>query len=120
MAPNEWFETKGSKPEIRVPPKRRHFAVWTKAPKTCPFLRAKRAVKEPGSLEGRGDRRPSRPVWAAAQGVDLEVEFKSGLRAAAAAAQACQTLGCYPNPLFKSLNSNSRSWARRPHWPKGF
>jgi len=26
-------------------------------------------VKEPGSLEGRGDRRPSRPVWAAAQGL---------------------------------------------------
>jgi hypothetical protein len=27
MTPREWFETKGSKPELREPPKRRHFAV---------------------------------------------------------------------------------------------
>jgi len=27
MALSEWFETYGSKPEAKVPPKRRHFAV---------------------------------------------------------------------------------------------
>jgi len=26
MTPREWFETYGSKPELRKPPKRRHFA----------------------------------------------------------------------------------------------
>jgi len=37
VTPNEWFETKGSKPEIREPPKRRHFAANTVAAETCPF-----------------------------------------------------------------------------------
>jgi len=27
MALSEWFETYGSKPEAKAPPKRRHFAV---------------------------------------------------------------------------------------------
>jgi hypothetical protein len=27
MALSEWFETYGSKPEVKAPPKRRHFAV---------------------------------------------------------------------------------------------
>jgi len=44
MALSERFETYGSNPVAKVPPKRRHFAVWTEAPETCPFLRAKRAV----------------------------------------------------------------------------
>jgi hypothetical protein len=37
VTPREWFETKGSKPELREPPKRRHFATITKAAETCPF-----------------------------------------------------------------------------------
>ncbi|WP_210435884.1 hypothetical protein, partial [Ewingella americana] len=37
VTPNEWFETKGSKPEIREPPKRRHFATITAATETRPF-----------------------------------------------------------------------------------
>jgi len=37
VTPNERFETKGSKPEIREPPKRRHFATSTVAAETRPF-----------------------------------------------------------------------------------
>jgi len=36
VTPNEWFETYGSKPELRGPPKRRHFAAIIKAAETCP------------------------------------------------------------------------------------
>jgi len=37
VTPNEWFETKGSKPEIREPPKRRHFATIILVAETRPF-----------------------------------------------------------------------------------
>jgi hypothetical protein len=36
VTPREWFETYGSKPELREPPKRRHFATITKVPETRP------------------------------------------------------------------------------------
>ncbi|STQ45358.1 Uncharacterised protein [Ewingella americana] len=37
MTPREWFETKGSRPELREPPKRRHFAANTVDAETRPF-----------------------------------------------------------------------------------
>jgi len=37
VTPREWFETYGSKPELREPPKRRHFAANTVAAGTRPF-----------------------------------------------------------------------------------
>jgi len=37
VTPREWFETYGSKPELRGPPKRRHFAAITKVAETRPF-----------------------------------------------------------------------------------
>ena len=37
VTPREWFETKGSKPELRGPPKRRHFATIAAAAETRPF-----------------------------------------------------------------------------------
>jgi hypothetical protein len=76
MALSERFETQGSKPEAKVPPKRRHFAAITTAPETRPSRFSDSAqLKEPGILKGCGDRHPFRPVWVATQG--LEFEFKS-------------------------------------------
>jgi len=37
VTPREWFETYGSKPELRESPKRRHFATNTVTAETCPF-----------------------------------------------------------------------------------
>jgi len=37
VTPREWFETYGSKHELREPPKRRHFAAITKVAETRPF-----------------------------------------------------------------------------------
>jgi len=36
VTPREWFETYGSKPELREPPKRRHFATIAAAAETRP------------------------------------------------------------------------------------
>jgi len=37
MALSKRFETYGSNPAAKAPPKRRHFAVWTEVSETRPF-----------------------------------------------------------------------------------
>ena len=73
MVLSKRFETKGSKPAAKVPPKRRHFAAITEIPETRPPQLAQLLfLKEPEILKRRGDRRLLRPVWVATQGFDLE------------------------------------------------
>ena len=62
-------------------------------------------MKEPGSLEGRGDRRPLRPVWVATQGVDLE--FKKPVWVATQGLQ----FGCQPKIFSLGGNPRSSVWA---------
>jgi len=52
MALSERFETKGSKPEAKAPPKRRHFAVDNWSTWNTSAQRAERAVKSRGVLRG--------------------------------------------------------------------
>jgi len=55
MALSERFETYGSKPEAKAPPKRRHFAVDNGNPWNTSAQRAERAVEKPGGQGGGGD-----------------------------------------------------------------
>jgi len=52
MALSERFETYGSNPVAKAPPKRRHFAVDNGSPWNTSASRAKRAVKSRGVLRG--------------------------------------------------------------------
>jgi len=52
MALSEWFETYGSKPEAKAPPKRRHFAVENRCIWNMSAQRAERAVKSRGFSRG--------------------------------------------------------------------
>jgi len=63
MTPNEWFETKGSKPEIRESPKRRHFAAIAVITETCPFQQAIARSKKSAGVQRVRAYAPSGPVW---------------------------------------------------------
>jgi len=78
VTPNEWFETKGSKPEIREPPKRRHFATNTVAAGTRPFQPCEASIspQKNAGLHKGARLRPLCPVWAGAHDLEVEVEFK--------------------------------------------
>jgi len=52
MALSERFETQGSNPVAKAPPKRRHFAVGNGNTWNTSAQRAKRAVKSRGVLRG--------------------------------------------------------------------
>jgi len=92
VTPNEWFETYGSKPEIREPPKRRHFAAITKATETCPFQPCEASIyQQQKTQDSKGFRlKPFGPVCVATQGFDLkagvaavhDLDLKANLRGA--------------------------------------
>jgi len=46
VTPREWFETYGSKPELREPPKRRHFATIAAAAETRPFRPCEASISQ--------------------------------------------------------------------------
>jgi len=62
VTPRERFETKGSRPELRGPPKRRHFAAITKAAETRPFQPCEASIfqrqKSPGVKGAAATGRP--------------------------------------------------------------
>jgi len=75
MAPNERFETFGSKPEIRGSRSDdilRHSLLHQNMSVVPATARSKRAR---GVLGGGGDRPPSKSVWADAHGLDLDLEI---------------------------------------------
>ena len=76
VTPREWFETKGSKPELREPPKRRHFATITVAAETRPFRPCAASIFQQKKRRVPREARLRLPwsVWADAHG--FEFEFK--------------------------------------------
>ena len=78
VTPNEWFETKGSKPEIREPPKRRHFATKTMAAETRPSQPCAASISQQknAGLHKGARLRPLCPVWAGAHDLEVEVEVE--------------------------------------------
>jgi len=52
VTPREWFETYGSKPELREPPKRRHFATITSAAETRPFQPCAASISQQKKTQG--------------------------------------------------------------------
>jgi len=52
VTPREWFETYGSKPELREPPKRRHFAAITLVAETRPFRPCEASVSQQEKTQG--------------------------------------------------------------------
>jgi hypothetical protein len=102
VTPREWFETKGSSrakrdsvakqrpegrgqrpssPELRGPPKRRHFAAITKAAETRPFQPCAASILQRQKARGsRGRRRLAAPlpVWAGAHGFEFK-DLKAGI-----------------------------------------
>jgi hypothetical protein len=82
VTPNEWFETYGSKPEIREPPKRRHFATSTMAAETRPFRPSEASISQKKKRRVPREARLRLPwsVWADAHDLEFEFEFefKSG------------------------------------------
>ena len=78
MAPNERFETLGSKPEIRESRSDdilRHSLMPQNMSVVPAIARSERAR---GVLGGGGDRPPPKSVWADAHGVDLDVKNGRG------------------------------------------
>jgi len=65
MTPREWFETYGSKPELREPPKRRLFATITGVPETRPFQPCEASIfQQQKTQDSKGFRlKPFGPVW---------------------------------------------------------
>ncbi|MES4611871.1 MAG: hypothetical protein ACTH8P_00470 [Ewingella sp.] len=78
MTPNEWFETKGSKPEIREPPKRRHFATITMAAETRSFQPCAASISQQKKRRVPREARLRLPwsVWADAHDLEFEFEFE--------------------------------------------
>src|SRR5471030_830983 len=73
MALSKWFETKGSKPAAKAPPKRRHFAAITMAPETRPSrLSEARSLKTQDS-KGGSFKPPLGPCGRRAHGFDLKI-----------------------------------------------
>jgi len=67
VTPNEWFETQGSKPEIREPPKRRHFATITEVAETRPSQPCEASIYQ--QQKNAGFQRVSfKTLWASLRG----------------------------------------------------
>ena len=78
VTPKEWFETYGSKPELREPPKRRHFAANTVAAETGPFRPCAASIfqREKRRVPREARLRLPWSVWADAHGFEFEFEFE--------------------------------------------
>ncbi|STQ45604.1 Uncharacterised protein [Ewingella americana] len=76
VTPREWFETYGSKPELREPPKRRHFATSTVAAETRPFQPCEASIFQQQKRRVPREARLRLPwsVWADAHGFEFEFE----------------------------------------------
>jgi len=67
VTPREWFETYGSKPELREPPKRRHFVAITVSTETCPFQPCAASISQ--QQKNAGFQRVSfKTLWASVGG----------------------------------------------------
>ena len=103
VTPREWFETYGSKPELREPPKRRHFATITVTAETRPsqpcaasiLQRKKRRVPREARL------RLPWSVWAEVHDLEFEFEFEVEFKDAIEKGESgIKRRNVYPTPPF--------------------
>jgi len=103
VTPREWFETYGSKPELREPPKRRHFATIILVAETCPFQPCEASsYQQQKTQDSKGFRlKPFGPVCVATQG-SLRCHANWPLRSRSCAAATPASRGAYRRAPWES------------------